>query len=155
MIKIRIFIGGRGGQSRIPFDSGVGHIQAVYKDKIAIDILDTDMMKNNPAYNFSPKEFIDWLLQADIHIIVGHMHQGLDKLCWDMEEQLQEYTRLRDHIGYTGGALDPVFLQDKIKYLQALDEDDYLPTLVIDMPTLSEDGEEIILRTADLEKIRM
>ena len=78
----------------------------------------------------------------------------LDKLCWDMEVLLQEYTRLRDHIGYTGGLLDPVFLQDKIKYLLALDEDDYLPTLLIDMPTLSEDG-EIKIKVADLEKIRL
>lgn len=154
MLKIRIFIGGREAPSRSSFSTAVGQILALYGDKITIETLDTDKMKTDPDYSFSEKEFIDWLIEADIHVLVGHMHQGLDKLCWDMEVLLQEYTRLRDHIGYTGGALDPVFLQDKIKYLLALDEDDYLPTLLVDMPTLSKDG-ELIIKVADLEKIHL
>ena len=32
-------------------------------------------MKTDPDYSFSEKEFIDWLIEADIHVLVGHMHQ--------------------------------------------------------------------------------
>ena len=52
---------------------------------------------------------------------------------------MTQYRRLRGQLGYTGGAADPVFLQDKIEYLFSLDEDDYLPTLKVVMPTLSSD----------------
>ena len=73
------------------------------------EAIDTDSMKRSP-FPFNPKQFIDWLLGADVHIILGHMHQGNDCLCWDIEELLEEYKRLRTHIGYTGGAMDPIFL---------------------------------------------
>lgn len=147
-------MGGKCGQSRKGFQSALGHISTIYGDRIAtIEVLDTDMMKRDP-YRFSPKQLIDWLIEADIHIIVGHLHQGLDHLCWDMEELVKEYERLRGHIGYTGGALDPVFLQDKINYLLSQKEEDYLPTLRIDMPPVSEDGKEILISVADLERIR-
>jgi hypothetical protein len=38
---------------------------------------------------------------------------------------MTQYERRRGHIGYTGGAFDPVFLQDKIEYLLALEKADY------------------------------
>ena len=68
-----------------------------------------------------------------------------------MEELLEEYKRLRGHIGYTpGGVLDAVFLQDKMMYLLTQDEDDYLPTLKLKMPTLSDD-ENIYIDAEDVE----
>ena len=70
-----------------------------------------------------------------------------------MEELLEEYKRLRGHIGYTGGALDPVFLQDKMMYLRTQSEDDYLPTLQIKMPTLSDDR-KIYIDEDDVEVIQ-
>ena len=75
MILIRIFIGSRNGQSRQPFNSALGRINTKYKDKLHFEILDTDMMKSDQRFSFTPKEFIDWLLDSDIHILVGHMHQ--------------------------------------------------------------------------------
>jgi hypothetical protein len=77
----------------------------------------------------------------------------LDHLCWDIEDLLLEYQRLRGHTGYPASALDPVFLQDKIKYLEALDKDDFLPTLRISMPSVSED-DQILISIADLESIK-
>ena len=151
-LKVRVFLGGKGGQSRASFHTALGLIKTLHGENINVEILDTDLMKKE-GYRFTPKQFIDWLLEADIHIIVGHLHQGLDHLSWDMEELLEEYKRLRGHIGFTGGALDPVFLQDKFNSLLALDKDDYLPTLRISMPTLSEDG-ELAINFADLEKIQ-
>lgn len=151
-LLVRVFLGSREGQSRPYFTNAVGVIKSIYREKIIFEYLDTDMMKRAP-YRFTEKQFIDWFLAADIHILVGHMHQGLDHLCWDIQELLEEYKRLKDHIGFTGGALDPVFLQDKIAYLLALNEDDYLPTIRIDMPPTSDDG-EVLIRVADLEKIQ-
>lgn len=151
-LKIRVFIGGTGAQSRTSFDTAMGSIGAIYGEKVSVEWLNTDMMKNTDMM-WSPKEFVDWLIGGDIHVIVGHLHQGLDKLRWDIEILHEEYMRLRDHIGYTAGALCYVFLQDKIKYLRALDTEDYLPTLRIEMPTVS-DQDDILISESALDKIR-
>ena len=115
--------------------------------------MNTDELKENGGIQ-TPKDFIDWFLEADIHVFCAHLHQGFDDLTWDMEELLNEYKRLRWHIGYTGGALDFVFLQDKIKYLLALDENEHLPTLQIKMPTFDDDG-IIMIDEEDVKAIRM
>ena len=75
------------------------------------------------------------------------MHQGLNHLKWNIEDLLGEYPHLREHVGFPAGRNDPVFLQDKIKYLRSLVANDYLPTLRIDidMPHISEYGETMIL----------
>jgi len=102
--RIRIFTGGRMGHTKSYFMNARGHIEAVYGDKIIVETIDTDVIKEEGRIR-TPKEFIDWFLGADIHIISSHLHQGLDDLSWDMEELLEEYKRLRGHIGYTGGVL--------------------------------------------------
>ena len=140
------------GHAKSFFTNARGHIEAVYGDKIIVETIDTDVIKEEGRIR-TPKEFIDWFLGADIHIISSHLHQGLDDLSWDMEELLEEYKRLRGHIGYTGGALDPVFLQDKIMYLLTQSKDDYLPTLKIEMPTLSDDG-KIYIDAEDVEAVQ-
>ena len=103
-LKCRIFIGGSEGPSRIPFSSAIGIVGSIYGDKIEFEILNTDMMKKEP-YRFNPAEFISWLLGAHIYVIVGQMHQGNDVLCWDIDVLLEEYKRLRGHIGYMGTTL--------------------------------------------------
>ena len=142
-ILVRVFLGGSQGQTRPSFCHARGSLQAEYGSAVRFEAIDTDSMKRSP-FRFNPKEFIDWLLGADI--ILGHMHQGNDCLCWDIEELLEEYKRLRTHIGYTGGAMDPIFLQDKISYLLALDEDDHVPTLRIAMPQLSQNDDILITK---------
>jgi len=150
--RIRIFTGGRMGHTKSYFMNARGVIEAVYGDKIIVETIDTDVIKEEGRIR-TPKEFIDWFLGADIHIISSHLHQGLDDLSWDMEDLLEEYKRLRGHIGYTGGALDPVFLQDKIMYLLTQSEGDYLPTLKIEMPTLSDDG-KVYIDAEDVEAVQ-
>ena len=136
-IVVRVFIGAHDAPSRKFFHSAKGRIQAYYGEtNCFFEVLNTDDMKRDP-FRFTPAEFIDWLMGGDVHLIVGHMNQGLDHLCWDMDELLEEYKRLEGHLGYTNGAQDPVFLQDKMRYLEALDAEDILPTLKIDMPLLS------------------
>ena len=65
--------------------------------------------------------------------------KGFDPLCWDIQELWQHYSRLRDHIGYIGGADDdPIFLQDKVRYLEGLGKDYYLPVFKNDLPKFNE-----------------
>jgi hypothetical protein len=66
-----------------------------------------------------------------------------------MDDLVTEYKRLRGHVGFTGGALDPVFLQDKLLYLMALDKDDRLPTLRITMPML-DDNDDVVIAVEDI-----
>lgn len=150
-ILIRIFTGGHDGHAKPYFTNAKGMIESIYGDKITIECMNTDQVKQKGI--LTPKDFIDYFLEADIHVFIAHLHQGLDQLAWDMEELMEEYERLRGHIGYTGGALDPIFLQDKISYLLALDEDDHLPTLQFKMPTLSDD-KIILIDEEDVEAIR-
>ena len=140
------------GHIKSYFTNARGVIEAFYGDKIIVETIDTDVIKEEGRIR-TPKDLIDWFLGADIHVIISHLHQGLDDLSWDMEELLEEYKRLRGHIGYTGGALDPVFLQDKMMYLRTQSEDDYLPTLQIKMPTLSDDR-KIYIDEDDVEVIQ-
>ena len=84
-------------------------------------------------------------------ILLCHV-QGVDDLDWDMRVLMEQYVRLRGHLGYTGGAFDPVFLQDKMKYLTALTNDNYLPTLEIEMPIASVER-EIFIRESDMDNI--
>jgi hypothetical protein len=62
-IIIRVFIGGRAGQSRHYFTNAIGQIQSTYEE-VQVEILDTDLMKKDP-YRFTPKEFVDWLIGGD------------------------------------------------------------------------------------------
>ena len=61
---------------RQAFDSALARIRRFYGEEyINTVIIDTDMMRTDEKYRFTPKQFLDWLLEADIHAIVGHMHQ--------------------------------------------------------------------------------
>ena len=76
MILVRAFIGGKMGQSRSSFETAVARIvQKFGEDKVRFEFLDTDTMKNVEPFRFTPAQFINWLLKADIHVMVGHMHQ--------------------------------------------------------------------------------
>jgi len=59
MILIRIFIGGRNGHAKSSFHAALGRIRAKFGDKIRVEILDTDTMKSDERFPFTPKQFID------------------------------------------------------------------------------------------------
>ena len=150
-VLVRVFIGAHDAPSRKFFDAARGEIIGQYGKQCEFQVLNTDDMKRDP-FRFTPAEFIDWLIEGDVHVLVGHMHQGVDHLNWDMKTLLEEYKRLKDHVGYPRGAQDPVFLQDKIQYLEALDAEDILPTLKVEMPLVSANDEVLILES-DLNAI--
>ena len=51
---------------------------------------------------------------------------------WNIAELRQEYPRLRSIVAFPAGNDDPVYLQDKMRYLQALNAEDYLPSFRVD-----------------------
>ena len=91
---------------------------------------------------WTPEQTISWLLEADIHMILCHVHQGLESLKWSMTTLRNELQRLTAHPGFSrlppflslslslsfsgfpsGDLLMcPVLLQDKYRYLKLLRE---------------------------------
>ena len=61
-----------------------------------------------------------------------------------MEVLSEQYKRFQFHEGFPNGTFDPVFLQDKLSYLFAINEDDYLPTFKLDMPKVDDEDNLVI-----------
>jgi len=140
-VRIRVFTGATMGNQSQVFFPAMAAIQsklitAFQQHKVEL-ILNIESMKAEEIreLQWTPSQFIDWLLESDIHFILAHMHQGLDKLKWNMEELLQQYERLSDHVGYPVAKCH-IFLQDKFNYLRLLQPNDILPMISIDIPKL-------------------
>jgi hypothetical protein len=142
-IVIRVWEGsGKGGNQCIPFDAARGRIQREFTN-ITFEALSVDVM--NHKLRLSPTEFIDWATGGNIFIARTHFHQGLSSLNWNIQELWEQYSRLREIIAFPAGKDDPIFLQDKFRYLSSLDSEDYLPTYKVDIPPLGEDDDENIV----------
>ena len=70
------------------------------------------------------KECIDWLMEADVHFILTHVHQGCVGKTerWNIPEIYMNVDRLSDHLGYPmkKHLKCPAFTQDKFAYILAL-----------------------------------
>ena len=136
---VRIFSGGRQSTQSGPFFAALKVYQRrVGAGALRIEVMDTSMLCR---FKWTPKQFVDWLLQSNIHFILAHVHQSLllHNLMWDMREALSHFQRLKFHTGFpTGDQLRcPVFTQDKIVYLKCLGE---FANNTLTVP-LAEDGE--------------
>ena len=112
---IKVFLGGQNGVQVIPFKSAWQKIN-IEKDW-AVQYITVGYIND---MEWSPKDFVDWLLDSHIHIIPSHVHQGInDWLCWNMIDLENQLQRLKFHLGFPnlGKLKCPVFLQDKYKYL--------------------------------------
>lgn len=67
---------------------------------------------------------MDKFLEADLHFILAHPHQGakIKQLGWDMVRLGDNLQRLYYHVGFprAGELRCPIFLQDKYEYLHVL-----------------------------------
>ena len=81
---------------------------------------------------------IDWLLQSDIHFIICHLHQHTMPE-WDATELITQYKRLESHNGFpTAENLRcPVFTQNKLKYLELIDQQHINNTFAIPLANYS------------------
>ena len=77
------------------------------------------MVKDN---RWNPQDLIDWLLDCDVHFIIAHIHQGLEQLCWNMEDLYLQVQRLYRHYGYPNGQhlACPIWTQTKFDYLSVI-----------------------------------
>ena len=93
------------------------------------EYLDTDGVKD---LGWGLTQLIDWLLEADIHFILNHIHQGMtDVDCRGVNGNLH---RLYHHPGFPNGEnlACPIFQQDKFNYIRSIPLES-IPTLRIEI----------------------
>jgi hypothetical protein len=97
--------------------------------------------------NHTESTFVEWLLDSNVHFILGHIHQGIVGLGWDLDILYkQQLPRLYYHPGFPSGKelFCPVFTQDKFRYLCVLAAKKYAnPTLKIPLALLVDHEEEM------------
>ena len=127
-VLIRVFGGGESGWQIGPFTRAVAPI--LKTGRVRCEIMHVKHIKE---LCWSPSDFIDWLLESDVHFIITHIHQGIKS--WNCEELLHELGRLYNHAGFPYGQqlFCPVFTQHKLKYLMCLPPFMRTPTLAIEL----------------------
>jgi hypothetical protein len=122
VVKIRIYTGeNMGGMSSYPtfsFNSALQIVVSCWSTKLFID----NKSLNVRETGWSEKDFVDWLLGVDIHMIISHPHQGTETFQWDVFKLYEEIGRLHDHIGFPfkEQLVCPIFTQNKFSYLEPL-----------------------------------
>lgn len=130
-IVLRVYQGGRNAYQVYSICEAMSELKLKYNN-LTVETLITDDMK---AMRFTEEDFVNWLLDSDIHLIHTHIHQGIDMLNFDMNELKKQLRRLSHHPGFPNGIYltCPVFTQDKYNYLKILMENGSCnPTLKID-----------------------
>lgn len=125
-ITIRLFGGGTWSTQTSQFYAAIQELN-LNKNFYQIETLSCDDVNVN---HYSISYIVDWLLGGTIHWITAHVHQGIqlriinsrNAMCFTMEETIRQLQRLKYHPGFPSGdqLQCPIFLQDKIKYLRAL-----------------------------------
>jgi len=126
---IHVFGGGEGGWQIGPFAAACRETYfAEYVGDLRFEVMYVSDIKK---CNWSPDQFVDWLLEADCHIIITHLHQGIPQ--WNIKDILQAMRRLCGHQGFPTGhrLFCPVFTQNKLKYLRLLPSFMHTPTFSI------------------------
>ena len=119
-IKVRVFVGAVTSVQRIPL---LRARQAVLSS-VAIDWQECSVARVKEL-EWRPRDLIQWLQEADIYLIISHIHQGiLEKLQWDIMDLRESLQLLYDNIGYPhrNNLFCPVFLQDKFSYITSIRE---------------------------------
>jgi hypothetical protein len=113
-ILIRVYTGSASSPQERCFNPAVSRLHHSFKCSIKLEYMS---LSNITQIDWSPFEFVQWLKESDIHIILTHPHQGISG--WDCREVYLALDDLRNHTGFpTGPQLDcPVFKQDKLAYV--------------------------------------
>ena len=140
-ILIRIYTGSACCPQERCFNPAVSRLHHSFKSSIKLEYLS---LSNVIQLHWSPFEFVKWLKESDIHIILTHPHQGIKG--WDCIEVYLALEDLRNHIGFpTGPQLDcPVFKQDKLAHVFPLSHIT-IPTLRLNLDRTCRIEEQICL----------
>ena len=124
-IIVRVFTGGIDSVQSGAFIHAMSSVQKRLCGSINI-ILETLNTAELCKMKLQPDQLIEWLLNSHVHFILAHIHQSLllHNLVWDMKFACQQYYRLKYHLGFPSGdqLRCPVFTQDKIKYIECLEQ---------------------------------
>ena len=137
-VLLRGFKGGKGSRQLDQVSSAVGRAVTFYENQginLIDEMEDQDTIKN--IYRLGPTEYVDKVLEADIHLFTAHFHEGnIAKTgSWNMPNILSNLDRLKYHLGNLMGAKNecPVYRQSK-KEVYASMSDYCLPTEIIYLP---------------------
>ena len=121
---VRVFSGGMESTQSGPFLSAMEAIKKRFLSSVNV-VVETLTTSELCKLKWQPDQLMDWFLRSHCHFILAHIHQSLllHKLVWDMDFACQQYKRLKYHNGFPSGdqLSCPVFTQDKIKYIEDLD----------------------------------
>jgi len=119
-VKIRVFVGPHNSVQRGPL---LLARQAVLSS-IATDWQECSVGRAKDL-KWRPIDLIQWLQEADIYLILTHIHQGLlETLQWDIDELKELLQLLYENNGFPhrNNLFCPVFLQDKFSYISSIRE---------------------------------
>lgn len=119
ILRIHVFVGGEDSVQRGPFLTARNNI-SVPRYRLYFEEYNVSDVKKE---RWTPQQLVSWLSQADIYIILGHIHQGIfNHLGWNVDDlKLQlEYLYWRNGFPSRDKLFCPVFLQDKFEYLRAI-----------------------------------
>ena len=97
MALIRVYRGGLNSHQQILFLAAWGECSKRC-DNVTIEYLTKVEAKQQ---NYSPDDLVKWLLNSDIHIILTHVHQAMER--WDCLAVRQSLRKLKRHIGFPSG----------------------------------------------------
>jgi hypothetical protein len=121
IVLIRVFSGGISSHPTFSFNSALQSV--ISKWSLLLDIRSESMtVMGLRESNWSEKQFIDWLLESDIHMVITHPHQGTETFLWSIDDLYNEINRLHKHIGFPSRdqLACPIFTQNKFGYLEPM-----------------------------------
>ena len=116
-ISFSVFSGGLYGCQVHPFTTAFDEVKVKMADTVdlRLDIITNKMIHED---DLSEEDVFMRLLEGDVHVILGHMHQGNPK--WSALTTQELLGTLAKHIGWPARKYlkCPVLTQDKIQYIQ-------------------------------------
>lgn len=131
VVRCRCYSGGEKSEQTQPFQSAVAEVMHMYpEDSLHVEIMPIKVLRES---EWTPKQLVTWLLEAHIHFIICHPHDGTVTFQWPAEELYSEMERLRFHTGFPNENWlhCPIFTQDKYRYLELLPKESIMPTLKV------------------------
>jgi hypothetical protein len=124
-----VYAGGSKGTQVGPFLIAFSRVQLMMKSSLRLR-MDLITCKDVGESSMTEEELISRLWNADVHVILGHIHQGNPQ--WSALTIQEHLNVLADHVGWPSfeNLKCPVFTQDKYNYIKMC-PDISIPTLQI------------------------
>jgi hypothetical protein len=132
-LVIHCYGGGCKGNQALAFASAVSKVEARLKGTTFL--VEYMTCKTVREQSFTETDFVNWLLSSHIHFVIGHVHQGTGSTGWTLTRLYGQLQRLKYHPGFPSSDYlsCPIWTQDKIRYLTAMQDDAILPSLRINL----------------------